>query len=312
MVAAAVRCRKERFHRMRTAERRLSRSAQKRLMGLALMLPTALIAILIVAYPTYVIIQGSIHDEGILRLSYDSPLTLKNYQRFFRNWRFLQPLIATAIYTTAVTAFTFLIGLGSALLLHQRFVGRALARSLALLPWPIPMSIVALMTLLVIDPSVGILNLTLTKLGFFARPVSWVTSSSLSMIAVCLAAIWKGYPFFTITLLAGLQGIPVHLYEAAHIDGANAWQRLRHVTLPCLRPIIAVGLLLQVLWLIKDFTLILIVTNGGPNGATETLGLHVYRSAFEFFRMDYAAAAGVMVLLLAAVLAVLALRKTRI
>jgi len=291
---------------------RLTRSGQKRLMALMLMLPTAAITLFIVGYPTYVIIQGSLHDARILRLSYDSPLTLENYVRFFSNWRFLKPLIATLIYTTNVTAFTCLIGLGSALLLNRSFVGRAIARGLALLPWPIPMSIVALMTLLVTDPSVGILNHALTRMGLFARPESWVSSPSLAMIAVSLASIWKGYPFFTIILLAGLQAIPIHLYEAAHIDGADAWQRLRHITLPSLRPVIKIGILLQMLWLIKDFTLLLIVTNGGPGGTTETLGLHVYRNAFEFFRMDYAAAAGVMVLLLALILSILVLRNTEI
>jgi len=125
-----------------------------------------------------------------------------------------------------------------------------------------------------------------------------------------LATIWKGYPFFTIVILAGLQNIPVELYDAAGVDGAGWLRRFRHVTLPGLRSVIVIGLLLQGLWSLRDFSIILVMTGGGPAGATETLALYLYNNAFSYFKMGYAASVGVIVLLISLVGAGIALRMS--
>ena len=276
-----------------------------------LMLPTVVIVFTIIIYPLYIVLQGSFHEGKILKLSYDSPLTLANYQRFFSNGRFAQPFLITFLYVVIVTAVSLLVGFASALLLNQRFRGRSAARVLSLLPWPVPASIAALIWLMMIDPAVGVLNYLLTKVEILDRPMPWLAFPVSAFVAVSLATLWKGYPFFTIVLLAGLQAIPEYLYDAASIDGASGWDRLRHITIPGLRPVIAVGVLLQGLWTLRDFSIIFVMTKGGPAGATETLALYLYNNAFSYYHMNYAASVGVVILLISLVMAIITLRLTR-
>ncbi len=214
----------------------------------------------------------------------------------------------TFLYVGIVTSISFFVGLGLALLLNQRFKGRSAARVLFLLPWPVPASIAALMWMMMVDPTVGMLNYLLTNIGLLAKPMSWLSFPIPAFIAVSLATLWKGYPFFTIVLLAGLQAIPEYLYDAASIDGASWWPRLRYITIPGLRPVIAIGLLLQGLWTLRDFSILYVMTKGGPAGATETLALYLYNQAFSYYHMSYAAAVGGVILLISLVMAIIVLR----
>ena len=287
---------------------RLSRAAQKRLFGILLLLPAIIIAFTIIIYPLFIVLQGSFHGGRILKLSYNSPLTLANYEKFFTRWRFAKPFLVTFLYVGIVTSISFFVGLGLALLLNQRFKGRSAARVLFLLPWPVPASIAALMWMMMVDPTVGMLNYLLTNIGLLAKPMSWLSFPIPAFIAVSLATLWKGYPFFTIVLLAGLQAIPEYLYDAASIDGASWWPRLRYITIPGLRPVIAIGLLLQGLWTLRDFSILYVMTKGGPAGATETLALYLYNQAFSYYHMSYAAAVGGVILLISLVMAIIVLR----
>ena len=126
-----------------------------------------------------------------------------------------------------------------------------------------------------------------------------------------MATAWKAYPFFTLTLLAGLQAIPTTLYEAARVDGASAWQRFRFITWPGIRAPAALGAILNTLWALREFDIIYVTTGGGPDRATETLAVRIYQEAFAFFRMGTASALGVLTMVLAALLALASMRTLR-
>ena len=219
-----------------------------------------------------------------------------NYIEMFTSPYFWESLTISAYYVFFSTGLSFLVGLGTALLLNQKFKGRRWARLLVVLPWPVPGVIAALTFSWMFNSAFGVINYLLLKANLIAQPIHWFTSPGPALLAVILATAWKGYPFFTIMLIAGLQAIPGELYEAARVDGANVFQQFRHVTLPALRSVIAVGMVISSLWAFREFGIIHIMTAGGPAGATQTLAITIYKEAFEFYSMGYASAVGMVTL----------------
>ena len=163
------------------------------------------------------------------------------------------------------------------------------------------------------DGNYGIINEILKSLHIIDSNVKWLSGEATAMATVVLSTIWKSYPFFTLTLIAGLKGISSDFYEAAAIDGANAWQRFTKITLPALRSVIVTSLLLNGLWTFRNYDLISNITGGGPNQATETLPLLLYNQAFKYYNMGYASAIGIVSLLVCSIFVILAmpsLKKT--
>jgi multiple sugar transport system permease protein len=146
------------------------------------------------------------------------------------------------------------------------------------------------------DGSFGLINWLLMQAHIVSAPIAWLSQPA-EAFAVCAAAlIWSGYPFVAVTMLAGLQAIPKTLYEAAEMDGAHAGQRFRHITLPALRPVSMIALVLVVLRVVRDFATIFVITGGGPVGATRSLAVYTYEQAFSFYNIGYAAAIGLVTL----------------
>ena len=163
------------------------------------------------------------------------------------------------------SACQFLLGLVTALLLNQSFWWRGAARALVVVPWALPSVIIALMWTWMYDFNVGVLNDILVRIGIIDAPVAWLARPDLALAAIMAALVWQGFPFFAITILAGLQTIPAELYEAAEIDGANRSQMLRHITLPSIADVIATALLrLRTIWVANSLDVILVMTGGGP------------------------------------------------
>jgi len=148
-----------------------SREKRERLFALLLMSPTIIIIMLAIVYPLFIIVQGSLHTERIIKFVYDSPLTVTNYRKLLTSDAFAQSLGVTFLYVGVTTIISLALGLGSALLLNQRFKGRTLLRVFTLLPWPVPASIAALLWIMLLDPTVGFLNHALTKAHLFIRPI---------------------------------------------------------------------------------------------------------------------------------------------
>jgi multiple sugar transport system permease protein len=194
------------------------------------------------------------------------------------------------------------IGLATALLVNQKFKGRAIARLLVVLPWAVPEVVATVIWAWMLDSSFGVINWALQRLNFVEDAIQFGSDSTAAFFAVCCVMIWKGYPFMSIMMLAGLQSIPEEQYQAAKVDGANVWQRFWHVTLPNLAPVIGVTLVLTTLWVFRDFSIIYVLTGGGPLGATTTLSIMTFQQSFSYFRMGQGAAVAVVTLIICAVI----------
>jgi multiple sugar transport system permease protein len=216
---------------------------------------------------------------------------LANYERLLSNSLFWDSFRIGIIWSFSVTILQFFASLGLALLLNLDLRLRWLARTLALVPWAMPPVIIAIMWRLMLNPTYGPINQTLRSLGLNGD-INWLGDFSLALPAVIIVGVWVGMPQTTVTLLAGLQGVPDELNEAAAIDGAGSWQRFRYVTLPALRPIILAITSLDLIWNFNSFGLVYVLTQGGPGGQTMLPMLFAYNEAFKYGNFGYAAAMG--------------------
>ncbi len=258
----------------------------------------ALIALVLI-YPLFVSLDLSFQNVGMVRLGADRrPFTLANYTRLFTSDEFWMTCWVTLKLLVIVTAGGAAIGLATALLLNNAFKGRAAARLLVALPWAVPDVVAVVIFAWIFDSSFGLVNWVFIKLGIIDHTINWFSDPPAAFAVVCVTMIWKAYPFRSIMALAGLQSIPEDFYHAARVDGASAWQRFANVTLPCLMPVLGVTLVLVILWIFRDFSIIYVLTEGGPVKATQTLSIMTYEQAFKFFRMGYASAVGMVTLVI--------------
>lgn len=221
---------------------------------------------------------------------------LDNYTAVVQSDYFFQSLGITSVYLIVTVLFRFLLGLGTSLLLNKKFYGRSFARALIIIPWAMSEVVTCLIFVLMYDYQFGIVNHILMSLHWIDTPLSFLGDSTLALQSAMLVNIWKGFPFVALMLLAGLQSIPEDLYEAATVDGASSWNKFKHVTWPMLKPVSMIVFLLLVVWTIRDFALVYVLTGGGPNRATEIFTIFVYRSGFAYYRFGEAAAGGMILL----------------
>ncbi len=286
--------------------------AERRLAWL-LLAPALLAVALLIAWPLYVIVQMSVRPGKALAISelMARPLGTANFERVLHQQALWDAFGHSAVYTVGSLVPAFVAGLLFALLFHRAFPARRWLRSLLLLPWAVPGVVVSITFLWMLDASYGVVNAVLRDLGMLSADIAWFVDARTAMAAVLVPTVWKSFPFFAITILAALQSIPDTLYEAARVDGASAWQRFRYVTWPGIRGPALLAALLNALWTFREFDIIYASTRGGPAGATETLGILVYREAFESVRFGTAAAIGVLMLGTATIFVALSMRVLR-
>ena len=209
--------------------------------------------------------------------------------------RFWQQFRITLIWTFACVFFHYTIGLGLAVLLNRKIRGRSIYRVLLILPWAVPAFVSAFAWKFLYDRDSGVFNGILDVLGI--GPIDFFGSTWLSLASVIAVNVWLGVPFMMVALLGGLQAVPEELYEAAEMDGANAWQRFVNITLPSLRPVSATVILLGTIWTFNMFPIIYLMSRGGPAGTTDILVTGAYKAAFEGVRnYSLAATYGVLIL----------------
>jgi multiple sugar transport system permease protein len=235
---------------------------------------------------------------------------LEQYQEVVTDSRFHHALWITLVFTVSCLVFQFTIGLALALFFNRAFPGGGIMRSLMLLGWMIPLVVSGNLWRWMLNGQYGVINL-LVNVGPLDLGRDWLTGPNTALIGVIVANIWVGIPFNMVLLLAGLQGIPLTLYEAARVDGANPVQRFFYITLPQLRPVMIIVLLLGFIYTFKVFDLIFVMTAGGPVSATEVLPIYIYDIFFEFFRFGQGAAASILVLVFPIILSVIYLRLLR-
>jgi multiple sugar transport system permease protein len=288
----------------------MSLPSQYALIGVLLITPTLLIFALVIAYPLLEAIYLSFFSIYTPTLQ-GHWVGLENYRTMLSSQEFWKALGTNIVWTVGTLTLQVVFGIAMALLLNLNFYFRSLARSLVLFPYFVSTVVAVLVWRWMFNDTYGILNRAILVSGLSDMPLDWLGSMPNAMISIILVGAWKYFPFVVIAVLARLQTIPSELYEAAHIDGAGPWSRFWDVTLPQLREVLIVIVLLRTIWDFKEFDLIYLLTGGGPVVSTQTLPILVYKQAFGMNAMGKAStyAIGIMVVLL--VFMVLYLYRTR-
>jgi multiple sugar transport system permease protein len=265
------------------------------------------------AYPLYKNIDLSIHDYTIRNFVYGgAPLAgLDNYRTVLKDPTFMPALEHTLIFTFASIGAQFAIGLALAVFFAQHFKLSSTLRALFLVPWLLPLIVSSSTWAWMLNSESGVVNSLISAVG--GHQINWLTSPSWSLISVLIANIWIGIPFNLVILYSGLQNIPEDLYEAAALDGAGSWQRFWHITFPMLRPVSAITLLLGLIYTLKVFDIIWIMTKGGPDDSSTTFATWSYQLGFGTLipRFGPEAAVGNLLIVLALVAGLVYVRVQR-
>jgi multiple sugar transport system permease protein len=261
--------------------------------------------------PLVVGLSYAFQQAHILNRSQLNWVGLANFRTLLGDRVFWGALVNTLYWTFASLALQFLLGLGLALLLNRRFAGKRIIQAIVFLPWAVPSFLSGLTWAWLFNPVVGPLPHWLFAMGLLAEPYNILGNPSLAMLGPIIANVWFGVPFFAITLLAALQSIPDELYEAAAIDGANAWQGFTMVTLPFLAPMIAITVMLRTIWISNFADLIIVMTAGGPANTTQILPSYIFTVAYRKLDFGYASAVSTALLLLLLLYAAILYRLRR-
>ena len=274
--------------------------------------PTMLLIFVLMVIPIAMVVNYSFKDNVIVE---QNPVFagLANYTEVLTDPNFLVALKNTFIFIVLSTVVHLVLGLAFAMMLNTPLLSgptKAFFRIIYILPWLFTIAVIAVIWRLMLDPA-GVVNYLLTTVGGLQQQVNWLSDPNTALWALTFINIWSGYPFFMISLLAGLQGISADLYEAASVDGASAWQKFRNVTIPQLRPVLISMAVLDLIWTSQQFALIWMTTGGGPLNATEMLSTYTYKQAFSSYEFATASASAVIILLITMVLAFFYVRQQR-
>jgi multiple sugar transport system permease protein len=290
---------------LRSRWRRLG--AREARLAWMLIFPTALIVFGLVLFPAIFSVWISFHDVGLDNLGdvYNSPYVgLENYREVFNDFAFkFQGLtswgaaVTSIVYSFVATALTVAVGLVAALLLNQPFRGRGVTRAIFLIPYVAPIVSVAFVWKWILDPRPsGVLNDILMKLGLIELPIAYLATRGLALLLVIMFEAWRYFPFAMLMILARLQAVDDTLYEAAEVDGANAWAKFIYITLPELRYVLGAIFLLRLMWTFNKFDDIFLLTGGGFG--TKVLPVLTYEFSFRLFDFGRGAAAAMILLII--------------
>lgn len=276
--------------------------------------PSFLILLAVVFYPFIYNVVISFSNMNLRHIKDWHLVGITQYVKVFTEPT--QPSVSvvflkTIIWTVANVFFHVVVGVFLALLLNQRPRGRSVYRTLLILPWAIPQYIVALTWRGMFNYEYGSINQIITKyLGL--APVEWLKNPTEAFLACILTNIWLGFPFMMVVALGALQSIPHELYEAADIDGATWYHKLRAITLPLIKPVMVPAITLGIVWTFNNLNIVWLVSNGGePSDQTHILVSFVYKAAFNLYRYGYAAALSMVIFVLLLMFSVTFMRKTR-
>ena len=286
----------------RTRMRRLG-DAKLSLFAYALVTPLVLLILGLVGYPFLYAIYVSFTDQVVGNVG--QWIGFANFEYLFNSATFNSAVWNTIVIVLVSDVLKLLIGLGLALLVDQHLPGRGIFRSLLMLPWAMPAFVAFLAWRVLYQPIGGGINLILTETGLYPYVVDWLGQRSTAMGSVIAASVWRGFPFWFVSILAALQSVPNELYEAARVDGANAWQRFWTVTAPGIKQVVIVTALLSSIWTANGFEHVWLLTRGGPSDATMVLPVLAY-FGMQTQRIGEAAAVSVSMLPVLAILVIFA------
>jgi len=281
--------------------------ARKKRFGLVFALPAFLFFGAFYLYPLFQTFYVSLFSWGLL----DAPrfLGMANYSRLFIDREFINSVWVSFVYAFGVVVPIWFIALGLALIFNRPFPGRQAYLTVYYIPAVISLTVWSLIWLLMYNPTFGLFSVAARAVGITG--LRMLDDPSTAMPAMIILSIWKGTPVYMVIFIAGLRAIPTDYYEAAQIDGANAWQRLLYITLPLLRPVFLYVMVISIIEAFKVFTPMYILTNGGPGSATRVLSMFIFQNGFQYLKMGYASAASVIFLLILLVLAIVQFRLLR-
>ncbi len=273
-------------------------------------LPATLILFGVVIYPFFYNLIISFSNMNMTNVNSWKLVGLTQYIKVFSEPFFYSVFLKTLIWTFVNVFFHVTIGVFLAILLHRHLPGKSIIRVLLILPWAVPQYITALTWRGMFMSDTGAINLILTKLGF--HDVNWLSQPNTAFAASIITNIWLGFPFMMVIALGGLQSIPNELYEAAEIDGANAWKKFWNITVPLLKPMMIPAITLGIVWTFNNLNVIWLVTNGGqPADKVHILVSYVYRAAFNLYRYGYAAAFSVIIFVILAVFSIFFMKQSK-
>lgn len=270
----------------------------------AFLAPTLLLVGGLLYYPMVGTVIESFHDTSFI-----SPeprfVGWEVYQKVLNSRQFPEIVWNSVVWTVAVVILQNLLGFFVAVLLNQGLPAQGLLRALVLLPFVLPGVVTAILWRFMYDPQLGLINSLLIQLGLRDTSAAWLASPDTAMAAVIFVAVWKGFPFSMLIYLAALQTVDRSQLEAATIDGAGPWRRLVDVTLPAIRPVILVNIVLTLILTFNYFDIVWVMTRGGPQNATHIFPTRIFETGFGQFRFGEAAVYGVISILILAVLVAL-------
>ncbi|MGY4690973.1 carbohydrate ABC transporter permease [Salibacterium sp. K-3] len=260
--------------------------------GYFFVFPAVIFMLALIGYPLIYNLVLSFQDMDLqaLNLGESSFLGLENYKALFRDSVFWISVKNTLLYTVGSVVFQFIIGFLLALFFSLKFRLASFLRGITLVSWLIPLTISALLFRFMMGSEEGIFNQLLMSIGFINDPVPWLTSPEMALWSIVLVNIWVGIPFNMLLLSTGLSNLPEDIYESASLDGANVFQKFFHITVPLLRPVILIVMMLGFIYTFKVFDLVFVMTGGGPVNATEVLSTLAYRYSFNDFEFSMGAA----------------------
>jgi len=277
------------------------------MLGYLLLAPAILLLLVLVGYPFLTAVVMSLQKKLIGQAA--APfIGLDNYISLLTDKTFWVVVRNVLVFAGASVAIKLVIGTSVALALNEQMPARGIIRSIMILPWALPTLVAVLIWMWMYSDVGGVFNTILMGTGIVERPVLFLSDPVLAMVSVIVVNVWRGFPFFSITLLAGLQSVASDTYDAAKVDGAGIVARFRHVTLPGLAPVMAVVTLLSTIFTLNDFAIIWLLTKGGPGNATDVLSTLTYKVAIRGLELGKGVAVSVLMLPLLIVLIVLLTR----
>ena len=279
-----------------------------------LVVPSFLLLAAVVFYPFFYNLMLAFGNMNLAKMRDWQFIGLRQFIKIFTEPSqpdFYEVFVRTIIWTVVNVTFHVTLGVFLALLLNQKIKGKAIYRTLLILPWAIPQYIVALTWRGMFNYEYGSINLILTKyLGMPA--VEWLRSPTEAFLACIITNVWLGFPFMMVVALGALQSIPHELYEAAEIDGASWWKQFRSITIPLIRPVMIPAITLGIVWTFNNLNIVWLVSNGGePSDKTHILVSFVYKAAFNFYSFSYAAALSLVIFLILFVFSMIFMRQSK-
>lgn len=288
---------------------KLTRDQKKLRTAFVMLLPALVFMALLIAFPLGKVVHDAFSHVHLINKSLSGFAGIKNFQTIVEDEHFSQAVKNTVIWTLFSVAGEYLMGMITAVLLNQNFKGRAIFRTCIFIPWLVPIIVAGMTWDWMLNPEFGIINYLMKNMGLISTSINFLGDSKYALATVIFVNIWRSFPYYTISFLSAMQSIPGDLAEAASIDGAGMFRRFFSVTLPQLRSVSLVILFIHIIWTAVNFDFIWVMTEGGPNYATETLPVMIYRYSMRKFDVGAASALSTMMFTVMVILFVFYYRK---